>query len=84
PSPEPPSPEPPAQPAAGPARPGTPYGSAPAALARFAVSSHVLRALASTEPTPEGLRLVTDIRRSKRLLLLRGGLDAAPRGGGGG
>ncbi|MFE1791148.1 HEXXH motif-containing putative peptide modification protein [Streptomyces sp. NPDC059525] len=78
PSPEPPSPEPPAQPAAGPARPATPYGSAPAALARFAVSSHVLRALASTEPTPEGLRLVTDIRRSKRLLLLRAVLDAAP------
>ncbi|MEU9004264.1 HEXXH motif-containing putative peptide modification protein [Streptomyces sp. NPDC048551] len=68
--------------------PGSPHGSAdpdsPArpgpltALAPFAVSSRVLRELASTEPTPEGLRLVCDVRRSKRLLLLRAVLDAAP------
>ncbi|RST03604.1 radical SAM protein [Streptomyces sp. WAC07149] len=47
-------------------------------LARFAVTSHTLRALASTEPSEEGTRLVRDVRRSKRLLLLRAVLDAAP------
>ncbi|MGE7387055.1 HEXXH motif domain-containing protein [Streptomyces sp. NPDC004126] len=47
-------------------------------LARFAVTSHTLRALASTEPSEEGTRLVQDVRRSKRLLLLRAVLDAAP------
>ncbi|MEU4953450.1 aKG-HExxH-type peptide beta-hydroxylase [Streptomyces lavendulae] len=47
-------------------------------LVRFAVSSHTLRALASTEPSAEGTRLVRDVRRSKRLLLLRAVLDAAP------
>ncbi|MFB0628354.1 HEXXH motif-containing putative peptide modification protein [Streptomyces sp. AB3(2024)] len=47
-------------------------------LARFTVSSHTLRALASTEPSAEGTRLVRDVRRSKRLLLLRAVLDAAP------
>ncbi|MFF2191866.1 aKG-HExxH-type peptide beta-hydroxylase [Streptomyces sp. NPDC058157] len=52
--------------------------TAPAGLPRFSVSSHVLRALATTEPAPEGLRLVADVRRSKRLLLLRAVLDAAP------
>ncbi|MGW0390954.1 aKG-HExxH-type peptide beta-hydroxylase [Streptomyces sp. NPDC003042] len=50
----------------------------PTQLARFAVSSHTLRALASTEPSEEGTRLVRDVRRSKRLLLLRAVLDAAP------
>ncbi|MFH7593837.1 HEXXH motif-containing putative peptide modification protein [Streptomyces racemochromogenes] len=50
----------------------------PAALARFAVGAPVLEALASTEPSPEGTRLVGDVRRSKRLLLLRAVLDAAP------
>ncbi|MFJ3881194.1 HEXXH motif domain-containing protein [Streptomyces sp. NPDC090077] len=54
--------------------PGTPGQE----LARFAVSSHTLRALASTEPSDEGTRLVHDVRRSKRLLLLRAVLDAAP------
>ncbi|MGW2666540.1 aKG-HExxH-type peptide beta-hydroxylase [Streptomyces sp. NPDC001272] len=49
-----------------------------AALPRFTVAAPALRALASTEPSPEGLRLVGDIRRSKRLLLLRAVLDAAP------
>ncbi|MEU8772864.1 HEXXH motif-containing putative peptide modification protein [Streptomyces sp. NPDC048606] len=52
-------------------------------LDSFAVSSRTLRALASTEPTPEGTRLVRDVRRSKRLLLLRAVLDAAPDGPGG-
>ncbi|MEU9415406.1 HEXXH motif domain-containing protein [Streptomyces sp. NPDC048272] len=47
-------------------------------LAPFTVSSHTLRALASTEPSAEGTRLVRDVRRSKRLLLLRAVLDAAP------
>ncbi|MGO4459259.1 HEXXH motif-containing putative peptide modification protein [Streptomyces sp. M-16] len=47
-------------------------------LAHFTVSSHTLRALASTEPSAEGTRLVRDVRRSKRLLLLRAVLDAAP------
>ncbi|MFD6226048.1 HEXXH motif domain-containing protein [Streptomyces sp. NPDC060232] len=51
-----------------------------AALAAFAVSSHTLRALASTEPSPDGTRLVRDVRRSKRLVLLRAVLDAAPCG----
>ncbi|MFE5627324.1 HEXXH motif domain-containing protein [Streptomyces virginiae] len=51
-----------------------------AALAAFTVSSHTLRALASTEPSPEGTRLVRDVRRSKRLVLLRAVLDAAPGG----
>ncbi|RPF45521.1 HEXXH motif-containing protein [Streptomyces sp. Ag109_G2-6] len=59
--------------------PGPPPGDAAApGLVRFRVSSHALRSLATTEPTPEGLRLVGDIRRSKRLLLLRAVLDAAP------
>ncbi|MET9322522.1 HEXXH motif domain-containing protein [Streptomyces sp. NPDC003038] len=52
-------------------------------LAPFAVTSHTLRALASTEPSAEGTRLVRDVRRSKRLVLLRGVLDAAPGGGSG-
>ncbi|MET9606271.1 HEXXH motif domain-containing protein [Streptomyces sp. NPDC006512] len=52
--------------------------TAPPDLARFAVSSHTLRALASTEPSAEGTRLVRDVRRSKRLVLLRAVLDAAP------
>ncbi|APU42151.1 HEXXH motif domain-containing protein [Streptomyces sp. TN58] len=51
-----------------------------AALTAFSVSSHTLRALASTEPSPEGTRLVRDVRRSKRLVLLRAVLDAAPCG----
>lgn len=51
-----------------------------ATLAAFSVSSHTLRALASTEPSAEGTRLVRDVRRSKRLLLLRAVLDAAPGG----
>ncbi|MEV7420609.1 HEXXH motif-containing putative peptide modification protein [Streptomyces sp. NPDC089919] len=38
----------------------------------------VLRALASTEPSAEGARLLGEVRRSKRLLLLRAILDAAP------
>ncbi|MEU8437513.1 HEXXH motif domain-containing protein [Streptomyces sp. NPDC029216] len=60
--------------------PGTPAApaGAPNGLPRFSVGSRVLRALASTEPSPEGLRLVGDVRRSKRLLLLRAVLDAAP------
>ncbi|MCX5011749.1 HEXXH motif domain-containing protein [Streptomyces sp. NBC_00555] len=49
-----------------------------AALASFTVSSRTLRALASTEPCTEGTRLVRDVRRSKRLVLLRAVLDAAP------
>ncbi|MGR4882085.1 aKG-HExxH-type peptide beta-hydroxylase [Streptomyces sp. LARHCF249] len=48
------------------------------ALAPFTVSSRTLRALASTEPCAEGTRLVRDVRRSKRLVLLRAVLDAAP------
>ncbi|MGI5445471.1 HEXXH motif domain-containing protein [Streptomyces sp. CA-243310] len=55
-----------------------PHPPAGAGLAPFAVSSHTLRALASTEPSAEGTRLVRDVRRSKRLLLLRAVLDAAP------
>ncbi|MGW2995945.1 HEXXH motif domain-containing protein, partial [Streptomyces sp. NPDC001193] len=51
-----------------------------APLAGFTVTSATLRALASTEPSAEGTRLVRDIRRSKRLVLLRGVLDAAPGG----
>ncbi|MEU6863714.1 HEXXH motif domain-containing protein [Streptomyces sp. NPDC046876] len=47
-------------------------------LTAFAVPSPLLRALASTEPSAEGTRLIGDIRRSKRLVLLRGVLDAAP------
>ncbi|WP_051781726.1 MULTISPECIES: HEXXH motif domain-containing protein [unclassified Streptomyces] len=50
------------------------------ALTAFTVSSPTLRALASTEPSMEGTRLVRDVRRSKRLLLLRAVLDAAPGG----
>ncbi|MCX5194428.1 HEXXH motif domain-containing protein [Streptomyces sp. NBC_00249] len=60
--------------------PRPPGPAAPAALAPFAVSSHTLRALASTEPSAEGTRLVHDVRRSKRLVLLRAVLDAAPGG----
>ncbi|MFB7464473.1 HEXXH motif domain-containing protein [Streptomyces sp. NPDC056224] len=51
-----------------------------ATLAAFTVSSRTLRALASTEPSADGTRLVRDVRRSKRLVLLRGVLDAAPGG----
>ncbi|MGW7462575.1 aKG-HExxH-type peptide beta-hydroxylase [Streptomyces sp. NPDC054797] len=51
-----------------------------AALAAFTVSSRTLRALASTEPSAEGTRLVRDVRRSRRLVLLRAVLDAAPGG----
>ncbi|MEU9080769.1 HEXXH motif domain-containing protein [Streptomyces sp. NPDC048357] len=50
------------------------------ALTAFTVSSRTLRALASTEPSPDGTRLVRDVRRSKRLVLLRAVLDAAPGG----
>ncbi|MFI5616319.1 aKG-HExxH-type peptide beta-hydroxylase [Streptomyces sp. NPDC051567] len=46
----------------------------------FTVTSPLLRALASTEPSREALRLIHDVRRSKRLVLLRGILDAAPDG----
>lgn len=49
-------------------------------LAGFTVTSATLRALASTEPSAEGSALVRDIRRSKRLVLLRGVLDSAPGG----
>ncbi|MBT2403818.1 HEXXH motif domain-containing protein, partial [Streptomyces sp. ISL-21] len=52
----------------------------PAALAEFRVTHQTLRALASTEPSMEGTRLVRDVRRSKRLVLLRAVLDAAPGG----
>ncbi|MFD5929409.1 HEXXH motif domain-containing protein [Streptomyces sp. NPDC060333] len=55
-----------------------PHPPAGAGLPPFTVSSHTLRALASTEPSAEGTRLVRDVRRSKRLLLLRAVLDAAP------
>ncbi|MCX5145451.1 HEXXH motif domain-containing protein [Streptomyces sp. NBC_00320] len=51
-----------------------------APLTGFAVTSATLSALASTEPSVGGTRLVRDIRRSKRLVLLRGVLDAAPGG----
>ncbi|MCX5375907.1 HEXXH motif domain-containing protein [Streptomyces sp. NBC_00091] len=62
-----------------PGDPATAPATAPAPdLARFSVSSHTLRVLASTEPSAEGTRLVRDVRRSKRLLLLRAVLDAAP------
>ncbi|MEU9030801.1 HEXXH motif-containing putative peptide modification protein [Streptomyces sp. NPDC048383] len=61
-----------------PAAPAPARPPAPTDLARFAVSSHTLRALASTEPSAEGTRLVRDVRRSKRLVLLRAVLDAAP------
>ncbi|MFD4137194.1 HEXXH motif domain-containing protein [Streptomyces goshikiensis] len=61
--------------------PATP--AAPDALAPFSVTHHTLRALASTEPSAEGTRLVTDVRRSKRLVLLLAVLDAAPGGPGG-
>ncbi|MFD3538702.1 HEXXH motif-containing putative peptide modification protein [Streptomyces sp. NPDC058662] len=50
------------------------------ALTSFDVSSRTLRAVASTEPSPDGTRLVRDIRRSKRLVLLREVLDAVPDG----
>ncbi|MEU9147608.1 HEXXH motif domain-containing protein [Streptomyces sp. NPDC048349] len=49
-----------------------------AALHAFTVSSPTLRALASTEPCTDGTHLVRDVRRSKRLVLLRAVLDAAP------
>ncbi|KMO98777.1 HEXXH motif domain-containing protein [Streptomyces roseus] len=49
-------------------------------LTGFTVTSATLGALASTEPCAEATRLVRDIRRSKRLVLLRGVLDAAPGG----
>lgn len=54
-----------------------------ATLAAFTVPSRTLRALASTEPSPDGTRLVRDVRRSKRLVLLRAVLDAAPCGSSG-
>ncbi|WP_330332583.1 HEXXH motif domain-containing protein [Streptomyces sp. NBC_00536] len=60
--------------------PGTPPAAGPSPLPAFAVTSHLLRAFSSTEPGAEGLRLVRDIQRSKRLVLLRGVLDAAPGG----
>ncbi|MEU6310117.1 HEXXH motif domain-containing protein [Streptomyces sp. NPDC047014] len=50
------------------------------ALTAFTVPSRTLRALASTEPCADGTRLVRDVRRSKRLVLLRAVLDAAPGG----
>ncbi|WP_322870846.1 HEXXH motif domain-containing protein [Streptomyces goshikiensis] len=52
----------------------------PGALSAFSVTHHTLHALASTEPSAEGSRLVSDVRRSKRLVLLRAVLDAAPGG----
>lgn len=55
----------------------------PGALSAFSVTHHTLHALASTEPSAEGSRLVSDVRRSKRLVLLRAVLDAAPGGPGG-
>ncbi|MER7462121.1 HEXXH motif domain-containing protein [Streptomyces sp. NPDC097981] len=51
-----------------------------APLTGFTVTSATLSALASTEPSADGTRLVRDVRRSKRLVLLRGVLDAAPGG----
>ncbi|WP_411101921.1 aKG-HExxH-type peptide beta-hydroxylase [Streptomyces sp. cmx-4-9] len=51
-----------------------------AAPAAFTVTPPVLRALACTEPSAEGTRLIRDVRRSKRLVLLRAVLDAAPGG----
>ncbi|MFF7294944.1 aKG-HExxH-type peptide beta-hydroxylase [Streptomyces sp. NPDC008265] len=51
-----------------------------AALTAFTVPTGTLRALATTEPCAEGTRLVRDVRRSKRLVLLRAVLDAAPGG----
>lgn len=50
-------------------------------LPAFTVTPRTLRALASTEPSADGTRLIRDVRRSKRLLLLRAVLDAAPGGG---
>ncbi|WP_260610823.1 HEXXH motif-containing putative peptide modification protein [Streptomyces sp. WAC06614] len=52
-----------------------------AGLPRFEVTAALLRDIASTEPSPEGTRLVHDLRRSKRLLLLRAVCDAAGPGG---
>ncbi|MFJ9642594.1 HEXXH motif domain-containing protein [Streptomyces sp. NPDC101206] len=49
-------------------------------LTAFTVARPVLRALASTEPSAEGTRLVRAVRHSKRLVLLRAVLDAAPGG----
>ncbi|MFJ1863210.1 aKG-HExxH-type peptide beta-hydroxylase [Streptomyces sp. NPDC088097] len=68
-----------------PAQPGGPDGrdarlAPPPDLAPFAVDSRTLRALASTEPSADGTRLVRAVRRSKRLVLLRAVLDAAPGG----
>ncbi|MFD7094456.1 aKG-HExxH-type peptide beta-hydroxylase [Streptomyces xanthophaeus] len=54
-----------------------------APLAAFAVTSSTLRALGSGEPSADGTRLVRDVRRSKRLLLLRAVLDGAPGGAAG-
>ncbi|GAA1583907.1 HEXXH motif domain-containing protein [Streptomyces globosus] len=53
-----------------------------APLSTLTVPSATLRALASTEPSAEGSRLVRDVRRSKRLVLLRAILDAASSRGG--
>ncbi|MFF5445037.1 HEXXH motif domain-containing protein [Streptomyces sp. NPDC012888] len=50
------------------------------ALAPLTVPRQTLRALAGTEPSPEGTRLVQDVRWSKRLVVLRAILDAAPPG----
>ncbi|MFJ3926864.1 aKG-HExxH-type peptide beta-hydroxylase [Streptomyces sp. NPDC090022] len=49
-------------------------------LPGFTVGAPLLAALASTEPSPEGTALVRGVRWSKRLVLLRGVLDAAPGG----
>ncbi|MEV7614984.1 HEXXH motif domain-containing protein [Streptomyces sp. NPDC089799] len=62
----------------GAAAPGGPAGRA--VPGGFRVSARTLRALASTEPSPEGTALVRDVRWSKRLVLLRAVLDAAPGG----
>ncbi|MBW5482296.1 radical SAM protein [Streptomyces bambusae] len=57
-------------------RPAAAVAAAP--LPRFRVTAALLGELASSEPSPEGTRLVRDLRWSKRLLLLRAVLDADP------
>ncbi|MET9700603.1 HEXXH motif domain-containing protein [Streptomyces sp. NPDC006529] len=70
-----------AHPAPGTARvPAQGAAPGPGPLPGFSVTSPLLRALASTEPGADATRLVRDVRRSKRLVLLRGVLDAAPGG----
>ncbi|MEV8531045.1 HEXXH motif domain-containing protein [Streptomyces sp. NPDC051211] len=70
----------------GPAVPGPRKAAAPrgpaaeGALPGFAVARETLWAIASTEPSAAGTRLVQDIRWSKRLVLLRAVLNAAPPG----